>query len=237
MIKKVTILLLFACSLPITASAQTATGVGGAIAGAQSQSGAISHSGVNLGNGSPSTYNNFGGNTNFPHQAPAAFAPGLAVGAEVCAQSVSVGASSPLGGLSFGTTVIDEGCDSRVTARMLYSMGNQAAATAILCKMRKVREAYSTIGTPCPGDPGFTAGDLEPQINATKQRIANEQAVARGEPMTDPYFYDKRGRAWEERQFANERQAKRAGAMRSSTGEWVVLAASTGLAGANNQAR
>ena len=75
-----------------------------------------------------------------------------------------------------------------------------AQALAMLCQSPRVREAMATAGSPCPG-----------------QRATTASAQA------DPYFYDRRGRRYVARQFPDDAAAKRAGARRADTGEWVVL--------------
>ena len=69
-----------------------------------------------------------------PKQAPAAFAPGLAAaGIETCLGSVSAAGSGAGFGLSFGTTVTDNGCNIRLYSRTLWSYGLRRAAVALLC--------------------------------------------------------------------------------------------------------
>jgi hypothetical protein len=68
------------------------------------------------------------------YQAPAVFAPGLAAASiETCLGSVSIGASGPGGGLSFGTTTEDKPCQARLDARTLWAFGMKAAAIRRLC--------------------------------------------------------------------------------------------------------
>lgn len=68
------------------------------------------------------------------YQAPATFAPGLAAASiETCLGSVSIGASGPGGGLSFGTTTEDKPCQARLDARTLWAFGQKAAAIRRLC--------------------------------------------------------------------------------------------------------
>lgn len=189
-------------------------GLAAQAANSNANSSSNAYAGVSTGNNSPSY--NFSRNENtVPRQAPAAFAPGLIVGPEVCAQSISIGASSPVGGLSFGTTVMDEGCDARVTARMLAAMGQHEAALAIMCQLPRVRAAMQEIGTPCPGSPGYDPGPLAERIQRSRMKAAGIEP--------DPYFYDSKGRIYEARQFRSEKEAKKLGAIRSATGEWVIL--------------
>jgi hypothetical protein len=146
-----------------------------------------------------------------PKQSPGAFAPGMAVGADTCALSTGLGVSTPVGGFSFGTAHVDESCDVRAFARTLHGMGQQRAALAMMCQSARVKEAMIVIGTPCPGSPGYNPGPL----------AARTQAAAN--PDDDPFFYDKRGRKYLPRSYPNEAAARRDGARRSVTGEWVKL--------------
>ena len=135
-----------------------------------------------------------------PRQAPGAYAPGLTAAPDTCAVSSGVGVSTPFGGVSLGGVSVDEGCDIRAMTRMLHGMGQQQAALAMLCQSPRVREAMADAGRTCPG-----------------QRATTASAQA------DPYFYDRRGRRYVARQFPDDAAAKRAGARRADTGEWVVL--------------
>ena len=135
-----------------------------------------------------------------PRQAPGAYAPGLTAAPDTCAVSSAMGVSTPFGGVSLGGVSVDEGCDIRAMTRMLHGMGQQQAALAMLCQSPRVREAMADAGRACPG-----------------QRATTASAQA------DPYFYDRRGRRYVARQFPDDAAAKRAGARRADTGEWVVL--------------
>lgn len=65
---------------------------------------------------------------------PSMVAPGLsAAGLETCLGSASGGASVVGFGATFGTTVPDPGCNARLDARTLWSMGLKSAAVARLC--------------------------------------------------------------------------------------------------------
>lgn len=71
-----------------------------------------------------------------------AVAPGLAAGGTgICLGSVSFGLSGPMAGLSFGTTKIDKGCETRNNAVILYNMGHPTAAAYLLAKQPEVQDA------------------------------------------------------------------------------------------------
>ena len=139
-----------------------------------------------------------------PRQAPGAYAPGLTAAPDTCAVSAAMGVSTPFGGVSLGSAQIDEGCDIRAMTRMLHGMGQPRAALAMLCQSPRVREAMAVAGTPCPEERATQAG-------------------APSTPAADPFFYDSRGRRYVARAFPSAEAAKRAGARRADTGEWVVL--------------
>jgi hypothetical protein len=66
--------------------------------------------------------------------APGIVAPGLsAAGLETCLGSASGGASVVGFGATFGTSVPDPGCNARLDARTLWSLGLKKAAVARLC--------------------------------------------------------------------------------------------------------
>jgi len=84
--------------------------------------------------------------------APSIVAPGLAAaGVETCLGSASGGVSIMGGGLIFGRTYPDEGCNIRLAARQLFAFGFQKAAMALMCQDRHVAEAMEAVGQPCSG--------------------------------------------------------------------------------------
>ena len=77
--------------------------------------------------------------------------PGLAAaGVETCLGSASGGLSLMGGGLTFGSTKVDEGCTIRLLARQLYAFGLQKAAVALMCQDERVAIAMDDAGSPCP---------------------------------------------------------------------------------------
>lgn len=80
--------------------------------------------------------------TKFDRYAPPAYAPGLtSAGTGVCLGSVSIGASGPMAGLSFGITKVDKGCERRSGAALLYQMGFREAALRLLMNDDEISEA------------------------------------------------------------------------------------------------
>jgi hypothetical protein len=82
---------------------------------------------------------------------PTVVAPGLAAaGIETCLGSSSGGLSLMGGGLTFGSTKVDDGCTIRLLARQLYAFGFQKAAVALMCQDERVTFAMEAAGTSCP---------------------------------------------------------------------------------------
>jgi hypothetical protein len=160
------------CWLSTAALAQNATATGTGVGQSESNSaaGAVA---VNRGNGNSnsSLVINNPANTNSTvvsrqevsgtqtlKNVPTAFAPSLAAaGIETCLGSVSGGGSTVGFGGSFGTTIPDPGCQARLDARTLWSMGLKGAAVARLCirediyrSMPDVCEKYRPPGVAYP---------------------------------------------------------------------------------------
>jgi hypothetical protein len=85
---------------------------------------------------------------------PTIAAPGLAAaGIETCLGSTAGGLSLMGGGITFGSTRVDEGCTIRLLARQLYAFGFQKAALALMCQDPHVVLAMDEVGSPCPAFP------------------------------------------------------------------------------------
>jgi hypothetical protein len=83
--------------------------------------------------------------------APTIAAPGLAAaGIETCLGSTAGGISLMGGGLTFGSTKVDQGCTIRLLARQLFAFGFQKAALALMCQDERVAAAMSAASSPCP---------------------------------------------------------------------------------------
>ena len=55
------------------------------------------------------------------------------------------------GGVTFGSTKVDDGCTIRLLARQLFAFGFQKAAVALMCQDNRVAAAMDAAGSPCPG--------------------------------------------------------------------------------------
>jgi hypothetical protein len=117
---------------------------------------------------------------------PTIAAPGLAAaGVETCLGSTAGGLSLMGGGITFGSTKVDEGCTIRLLARQLYAFGLQKAALALMCQ---VALAMDEAGSPCPNQPasvsaplGFTATNASSGATAqTSQVVASIPAASGG---------------------------------------------------------
>jgi hypothetical protein len=120
---------------------------------------------------------------------PTIAAPGLAAaGVETCLGSTAGGLSLMGGGITFGSTKVDEGCTIRLLARQLYAFGLQKAALALMCQDVHVALAMDEAGSPCPNQPasvsaplGFTATDASSGATAqTSQAAASIPATSGG---------------------------------------------------------
>jgi len=100
-----------------------------------------------------------------------AIAPALANGADTCVGSTAVGAQGLTFGASFGHQWTDDNCVMLKNATLLWNMGKQDAAVALLCGNEKMREALEMSGTTCP--------------QAAKRRVEAARARTDG---GDPYI-------------------------------------------------
>jgi len=92
---------------------------------------------------------------------PTIAAPGLAAaGVETCLGSASGGLSLMGGGITFGSTKVDEGCTIRLLARQLFAFGLQKAAVALMCQDDRVAAAMAIAGSPCPASPAESSAHL-----------------------------------------------------------------------------
>lgn len=196
---------------PTYAFSQTATS--GSVAGSNSMSQAGAAIMQDQTNRSVSVSNN-----SVPRQAPSMGAPGLAAAAiETCLGSISIGASGPGAGLSFGTTVPDENCNARLNARALQALGHGNAGLVLLCQNDpNIANALAATGYVCPSPPRQRTQD------AGLFGFGQQQPVYQQQASVDPYFYDSKGRKYAERNFPNAKAAKAAGAIRSREGNWVI---------------
>jgi hypothetical protein len=111
---------------------------------------------------------------------PTVVAPGLAAaGIETCLGSSSGGLSLMGGGLTFGSTRVDDGCTIRLLARQLFAFGLQKAAVALMCQDERVAEAMEVSGSTCPSM--FGEPMVHRQVAAITDSPLTERAITRNE--------------------------------------------------------
>jgi len=139
-----TTFLLLAAAAPVEARAASTNS-----SAASSQSGATAI-GASVSNSNSYTNTNKITNTSSKQKnAPDIFGPGLVAGSESCLGSSSVGGSGAGWGFIFGTTTKDEGCNRRLNAKTLATLGYRRAAVQVLCFDPEVFAAMEAAGTRC----------------------------------------------------------------------------------------
>lgn len=118
--------------------------------------------------------------TNHLITTPTVAAPGLAAaGVETCLGSTAGGLSLMGGGITFGSTRVDEGCTIRLLARQLYAFGFQKAAMAMMCEDEHVVLAMAAVDSPClppAGDKAAARVSAVPEVPAAQQQQADSAA-------------------------------------------------------------
>jgi hypothetical protein len=123
---------------------------------------------------------------------PTVVAPGLAAaGIETCLGSASGGVSLMGGGVTFGTTKVDEGCTIRLLARQLFAFGFQKAAVALMCQDGRVAAAMEAAGTFCPPPSSLSAH--------AEVREGNGVVADPAQPLTRDERATRNEQAWFER--------------------------------------
>jgi len=113
---------------------------------------------------------------------PTVVAPGLAAaGIETCLGSASGGLSVMGGGITFGSTKVDEGCTIRPLARQLFAFGLHKAALALMCQDGRVAEAMDVAGSPCPAEPVQIGNDPVASIPSTSYAASAGEV---GQPLS-----------------------------------------------------
>jgi hypothetical protein len=113
---------------------------------------------------------------------PTVVAPGLAAaGIETCLGSSSGGLSLMGGGLTFGSTRVDDGCTIRLLARQLYAFGFQKAAVALMCQDERVTVAMEAAGTFCPSASSGPLAHRQASLSGTEASTVAEAPITRAE--------------------------------------------------------
>jgi hypothetical protein len=121
-----------------------------------------------------------------------AIAPALANGNDTCVGSTSMGAQGLTFGASFGHQWTDENCVMLKNATLLWNMGKQDAALALLCGSEKIREALEMSGTECPQTAKRRAEATRVRYDASDPYIAAR--IRRSQEDADPFANDANGR-------------------------------------------
>ena len=90
------------------------------------------------------------------------------------------------GGVTFGSTKVDEGCTIRLLARQLYAFGFQKAAVALMCQEARVAIAMNDAGSPCPPSAETRQRDrlaLAPAALAFSQEEQAQPTAQEGLPL------------------------------------------------------
>jgi hypothetical protein len=149
-----------AASGPAWAQSSTAAGTGVGVARSTSSSQAISgQGGTGVGVAAITTNSTVPADQTVKN-VPGVVAPGLAAaGLETCLGSVSGGGGFVGTGFSFGTTIPDPGCATRLDARTLWSFGLKKAAVARLCLNPDINRAMPEVCVKYlpPPSPGYPA--------------------------------------------------------------------------------
>ena len=139
----------------ISTSAQGGTGQGGNASQSQSASTGASTSTSSASTDGNTQILNVGGSvTNNPSDikvlnTPDSYAP-IASPTAPCRVAYSGGGSGPGFGISIGASALDEGCDAREDARLLYNLGMHNEAILRLCAKPELNAA---LGARCPKQP------------------------------------------------------------------------------------
>ena len=86
---------------------------------------------------------------------PSAIAPQIISNgnSDVCTFGVAGAVQTQILGISMGTTVRDENCETLKRDKVLYDMGLKVAAVSVMCAgSEQVFQAMLDAGTPCPKD-------------------------------------------------------------------------------------
>ena len=110
---------------------------------------------------------------------------------DLCTVGVAGAVQTQILGISSGETIRDPNCERLKLSKTLYDMGMKVAAVSVLCQDRRVFDAMSMAGTPCPylGEIGQAAQDKwksnpkarpAPVILETKDDVQKKQGVIAG---------------------------------------------------------
>jgi len=145
-------------SVTPTTAITVAGGAGGSATGGTSSSAATGGTATSTSSatggaasGVGSVEANYSNSNTYSEATSTAYAPALTSGSDTCMGSSSVGGQGVGFGFSFGSTWTDKNCIMLKNARLLYGMGQDKVAYALMCQDKSVREAAKAAKTNlCP---------------------------------------------------------------------------------------
>jgi|TARA_B110000263_G_scaffold248303_1_gene262879 hypothetical protein len=110
---------------------------------------------------------------------------------DLCTVGVAGAVQTQILGISSGETVRDPNCERLKLSKTLYDMGMKVAAVSVLCQDRRVFDAMSMAGTPCPflgeiGQAAQTKWEENPKmlpppvVLETKDDVQKKQGIIAG---------------------------------------------------------
>ena len=112
---------------------------------------------------------------------PSAISPSISgSNSDLCTVGVSGAVQTQILGVSTGQTYRDANCERLKLSKTLYDMGMKVAAVSVMCQDRRVFDAMSMAGTPCPyngkiGEEAYELWRNNPQDMPNKVTIDNDK--------------------------------------------------------------
>ena len=112
---------------------------------------------------------------------PSAISPSISgSNSDLCTVGVSGAVQTQILGVSTGQTYRDANCERLKLSKTLYDMGMKVAAVSVMCQDRRVFDAMSMAGTPCPyngkiGEEAYELWRKNPQDMPNKVTIDNDK--------------------------------------------------------------
>ena len=116
---------------------------------------------------------------------PSAISPSInGSNSDLCTVGVSGAVQTQILGVSTGQTYRDANCERLKLSKTLYDMGMKVAAVSVMCQDRRVFDAMSMAGTPCPyngkiGEEAYELWKKNPQEMPIKVDVDNEKKLAK----------------------------------------------------------
>ncbi len=116
---------------------------------------------------------------------PSAISPSInGSNSDLCTVGVSGAVQTQILGVSTGQTYRDANCERLKLSKTLYDMGMKVAAVSVMCQDRRVFDAMSMAGTPCPyngkiGEEAYELWKKNPQEMPKKVYVDDEKRIAK----------------------------------------------------------